>query len=149
MWLQSLKQTPREWPLEFQKRGPRSTNGVTASLKSVRLSRKPWKRRYKNQNLKNICERESPGQYSIEIVDVSKHPRAAIENNLIALPASFALFVLRFKGSSGTGWAKTMLVGFGLIVHGLVGRYGDWVRSGLAKNQDAARSFDVRDEGPL
>src|SRR5580704_14086026 len=49
--LRSLKQTTREWPFEFQRRGPRSTNGVTVSLKLVRLSMKRWKRRYKNLQL--------------------------------------------------------------------------------------------------
>jgi hypothetical protein len=40
--------------------------------------------RWAVQNLKKICEKELPGQYKIEVVDVS---RIAVENNLIALPA--------------------------------------------------------------
>ncbi len=68
------------------------------------------------QNLKKICEKELPGQYRIEVVDVSKNPRAAVENNLTALPAVFRTLpapVRRFVGN----WADENyeLVGFGLI----------------------------------
>ena len=38
------------------------------------------------KNLKEICDRDFPGEYKIEIVDVRKNPSAAQENNLIALP---------------------------------------------------------------
>jgi hypothetical protein len=41
------------------------------------------------KNLIEICERDFPGEYKIEVVDVRKNPRAAQENNLIALPAVF------------------------------------------------------------
>ncbi|VXD13251.1 circadian clock KaiB family protein [Planktothrix paucivesiculata] len=37
-------------------------------------------------NLKNICEEHLHGQYSIEIIDLSKQPDLAIEYNIIALP---------------------------------------------------------------
>jgi circadian clock protein KaiB len=68
------------------------------------------------ENLKKICEKELPGQYRIEVVDVSKNPRAAVENNLTALPAVFRTLpspVRRFVGN----WAneKNELVGFELI----------------------------------
>jgi circadian clock protein KaiB len=68
------------------------------------------------ENLKKICEKELPGQYKIEVVDVSKNPRAAILNNLTALPAVFRTVpapVRRFVGN----WADDdyKLVGFGLI----------------------------------
>jgi circadian clock protein KaiB len=68
------------------------------------------------QNLKKICEKELPGQYKIEVVDVSKKPRAAIENNLTALPAVFRTLpapVRKFVGN----WANEdhELVGFDLI----------------------------------
>jgi len=39
------------------------------------------------ENLKKICEQELPGQYRIDVVDVTHDPQVAIENNLIALPA--------------------------------------------------------------
>jgi circadian clock protein KaiB len=39
------------------------------------------------KNLKEICDRDLPGEYKIEIVDVRKNPGAAKKNNLIALPA--------------------------------------------------------------
>jgi circadian clock protein KaiB len=69
------------------------------------------------ENLKKVCEKEMPGQYKIEVVDVSKNPRAAIENNLIALPAVVRTLpppVRKFVGN----WANEdyQLVGFGLIV---------------------------------
>jgi circadian clock protein KaiB len=38
-------------------------------------------------NLTKICEKELPGQYKIEVVDVSKNPKLAIENSVVALPA--------------------------------------------------------------
>ena|ERR1700739_3911022 len=68
------------------------------------------------QNLKMICEKEFSGQYTIEVVDVSKNPRAAVENNLIALPAVVRTLpapVQKFVGN----WANEdhELVGFGLI----------------------------------
>lgn len=68
------------------------------------------------QNLKKVCEKEMPGQYKIEVVDVSKNPEAAIENNLIALPAVVRTLpspVRRYVGN----WANEdhELVGFGLI----------------------------------
>lgn len=37
-------------------------------------------------NLKNICEEYLHGQYSIEIIDLSKQPHLAIEDSIIALP---------------------------------------------------------------
>ena len=43
--------------------------------------------RWAVQNIKKICEKELPGQYKIKVVDVSKNPRVAVENNLVALPA--------------------------------------------------------------
>jgi circadian clock protein KaiB len=68
------------------------------------------------QNLKKVCEKELPGQYRIEVIDVSKTPQVAIENNLIALPAVFRTLpspVRKFVGN----WADEdyKLVGFGLI----------------------------------
>jgi KaiB domain len=67
-------------------------------------------------NLKNICEKELPGRYKIEVVDVSKNPRAAVENNLAALPAVFRTMpapVRKFVGN----WANedSELVGFELV----------------------------------
>jgi circadian clock protein KaiB len=38
------------------------------------------------ENLKRILDKEMPGQYNIEIIDVSKKPALAREHNLIALP---------------------------------------------------------------
>jgi circadian clock protein KaiB len=68
------------------------------------------------ENLKKTCENELPGQYKIEVIDVSKNPRVAVENNLTALPAVFRTVpapVRRFIGN----WADDdyRLVGFGLI----------------------------------
>jgi circadian clock protein KaiB len=68
------------------------------------------------ENLKKICEKQLPGQYKIEVVDVSKNPRVAVENNLTALPAVFRTLpspVRKFVGN----WADEdyKLVGFGLI----------------------------------
>jgi circadian clock protein KaiB len=68
------------------------------------------------ENLKKVCEKELPGQYKIEVVDVSKNPRAAVANNLTALPAVFRTLpspVRKFVGN----WADEdyKLVGFGLI----------------------------------
>ena len=68
------------------------------------------------QNLKKICEKELPGQYRIEVIDVLKNPRAAVEHNLIALPAVVRTLpspVQKFVGN----WAneKHELVGFELI----------------------------------
>lgn len=68
------------------------------------------------QNLKKICDKELPGQYKIEVVDVYKNPLAAIENNLTALPAVVRTLpspVRKFIGN----WAneKRELVGLGLI----------------------------------
>lgn len=37
-------------------------------------------------NLKNICEEYLKGEYSIEIIDLSKNPSLAIEDSIIALP---------------------------------------------------------------
>jgi circadian clock protein KaiB len=68
------------------------------------------------QNLKKICEKELPGQYRIEVIDVLKNPSAAIEHNLIALPAVVRTLpapVQKFVGN----WANENheLVGFKLI----------------------------------
>jgi circadian clock protein KaiB len=38
------------------------------------------------ENLKRILDKEMPGQYNIEIIDVSNKPALAREHNLIALP---------------------------------------------------------------
>ena len=37
-------------------------------------------------NLKRICEGYLAGRYSIEIIDVTKHPELAIEHQILALP---------------------------------------------------------------
>src|ERR1700722_19122324 len=72
--------------------------------------------RWAVENLKKICEKELPGKYKIEVVDVSKNPRAAVENNLTALPAVFRTLpapVRKFVGN----WANEddKLVGFELV----------------------------------
>jgi circadian clock protein KaiB len=72
--------------------------------------------RWAVENLKKICEKELPGQYKIEVVDVSENPRAAVENNLTALPAVFRTLpapVRKFVGN----WANEndQLVGFELV----------------------------------
>jgi circadian clock protein KaiB len=72
--------------------------------------------RWAVENLKKICEKELPGQYKIKVVDVSKNPRAAVENNLTALPAVVRTLpppVRKFVGN----WANeaNKLVGFELV----------------------------------
>ena len=72
--------------------------------------------RWAVENLKKVCEKELPGQYKIEVVDVSKNPRAAVENNLIALPAVVRTLpapVRKFVGN----WANedNELMGFELV----------------------------------
>jgi circadian clock protein KaiB len=72
--------------------------------------------RWAVENLRKICEKELPGQYKIEVVDVSKNPRAAIDNSLTALPVvvrSLPSPVRKFVGN----WANEdhELVGFDLI----------------------------------
>lgn len=37
-------------------------------------------------NLKSICEEYLHGQYNIEIIDLTKQPQLAIEDNIVALP---------------------------------------------------------------
>jgi len=37
-------------------------------------------------NLKRICEQYLEGRYSIELVDLTKHPELAIEHQILALP---------------------------------------------------------------
>jgi circadian clock protein KaiB len=37
-------------------------------------------------NLKRICEEYLQGRYSIDVIDVTKHPEIAIENQILALP---------------------------------------------------------------
>jgi circadian clock protein KaiB len=68
------------------------------------------------QNLKKICEKELPGQYRIEVIDVLKNPKVAIENNLIALPAVVRTLPTPFRRFVGN-WANNNheLVGFDLV----------------------------------
>ena len=44
------------------------------------------KSRQAARNLKAICDEGFPGRYKIEIVDISKNPKLAIEHNVIAVP---------------------------------------------------------------
>lgn len=37
-------------------------------------------------NLKRICEEHLEGRYLIEVIDVTKHPEIAIENQIFAIP---------------------------------------------------------------
>lgn len=37
-------------------------------------------------NLKKICQDHLDGRYSIEVVDLAKHPELAIEHQILALP---------------------------------------------------------------
>ena len=72
------------------------------------------------QNLKKICDKELPGRYKIKVIDVSKDPRAAVENNLTALPAVIRTLpapVRKFVGN----WAneRLELIGFGLITQNM------------------------------
>lgn len=38
------------------------------------------------ENLKKICEEQVPGQYSIEVIDLSKNPQLAKGDQILALP---------------------------------------------------------------
>ncbi|MBV9886820.1 MAG: circadian clock protein KaiB [Acidobacteria bacterium] len=72
------------------------------------------------QNLKKICDKELPGRYKIKVIDVSKNPRASVENNLTALPAVVRTLpspVRKFVGN----WAneRLELVGFELITQNM------------------------------
>ena len=58
------------------------------------------------KNLKEICDRDFPGKYKIEIVDVRKNPSAAQENNLIALPAVVRTLPAPIRKFIGTFSAK-------------------------------------------
>jgi circadian clock protein KaiB len=68
------------------------------------------------QNLKKICDEECPGRYKIEVVDVSKNPRAAVQNNLTALPLVIRTLPAPIRKFVGN-WTdeNRQLVGFGLI----------------------------------
>jgi|SRR6185369_1791229 circadian clock protein KaiB len=44
------------------------------------------KSRQAARNLKAICDEGFPGRYKIEIVDISKDPKLAVEHNVIAVP---------------------------------------------------------------
>ena len=37
-------------------------------------------------NLKRICEEHLEGRYALEVIDVTKHPEVAIEQQILALP---------------------------------------------------------------
>jgi circadian clock protein KaiB len=37
-------------------------------------------------NLKKICESYLEGRYTLEVIDVTKHPEVAIEQQILALP---------------------------------------------------------------
>ena len=39
--------------------------------------------------LREICEREIPGKYDIEIIDLSRNPELAKDHNIVATPAVF------------------------------------------------------------
>jgi hypothetical protein len=60
------------------------------------------------QNLKKICDKQLPGQYKIKVVDVSKNPRAAVENNLTPYQQWSARCLLQSEGLLETGRMKTM-----------------------------------------
>lgn len=38
------------------------------------------------QNLKHLCEAELAGRYELEVVDIYKEPRRAIEDQIVAIP---------------------------------------------------------------
>lgn len=38
------------------------------------------------QNLKKVCEAELPGRYTLEVVDIYKNPRRAVEDRIVAIP---------------------------------------------------------------
>jgi circadian clock protein KaiB len=37
-------------------------------------------------NLKEICEQELAGRYTLEVIDVTKHPRLMAEEQIVAIP---------------------------------------------------------------
>ena len=54
------------------------------------------------KNLKEVCERDFPGEYTIEIVDLSKNPGAARQDNVIALPAVVRMLPAPIRKFIGT-----------------------------------------------
>ena len=67
------------------------------------------KSREAGENLKALCDETFPGRYKIEIVDISKDPKLAIEYNVIAvptvirsLPAPIRKFVGTFADENGS-----------------------------------------------
>jgi circadian clock protein KaiB len=70
-------------------------------------------------NLKKVCEKEIPGQYEIEVIDVSKNPKVAIDNDLVALPTVIRTLPAPIRKFVGN-WSdeKGDLVGFELIDEG-------------------------------
>jgi circadian clock protein KaiB len=38
------------------------------------------------QNIKRICDTELAGHYELEVVDVYRHPRRAVDDQIVAIP---------------------------------------------------------------
>lgn len=56
------------------------------------------------QNLKRVCEAELEGRYNLEVVDIYKEPRRAVEDEVVAIPTLINHvrgFVHRLSGDLG------------------------------------------------
>jgi circadian clock protein KaiB len=51
--------------------------------------------------LREICEAEMPGEYGIQIVDLSRNPELAKEHNIVATPAVFRTLPAPIRKSIG------------------------------------------------
>ena len=68
------------------------------------------------ENLSSICHKTLSGRCKIDVVDVSKNPKVAAENNLIALPAVVRLHPLpRRKYIGNCANESKALIALGLI----------------------------------
>ena len=57
--------------------------------------------------LREICDAEMPGEYDIQIIDLSRNPELAKEHNIVATPQCSALFPRRFAKASAT-WRRNI-----------------------------------------
>jgi circadian clock protein KaiB len=51
--------------------------------------------------LKKICEAKVPGDYDIQVIDISKHPDLARNQNILATPAIFRTLPAPLRKSIG------------------------------------------------
>jgi circadian clock protein KaiB len=65
---------------------PRSHANPAKYLLRLYVSRSTFKSQLAVENIKRVCEEHLNGRYDLEVIDISKHPNLARDEQIVAVP---------------------------------------------------------------